>query len=427
MEINMKIKVSEKTYEEASALIIKRHKRPSRQSPFFRWLMKVLSAGELKAVDFEYDEEGMDSLSPNAPCLFLMNHSSFTDLQIVSKLLANRRYHIVCTNDGFVGKEWLMRRLGCIPTAKFITDINLVKSMKYCFEKLKDSVVMYPEASYSFDGTVTNLPGSLGKCIKLMNVPVVMIRTQGAFLRDPLYNNLQKRKCKVTARVKYLLSPEQIKNKSAAEINSVLAEEFDYDHFKEQYENGVEITENFRADGLERVLYKCPSCTAEGKMRGKGTKLTCHACSKSWQMLTNGRLEAEKGDTEFAHIPDWYAWERESVKREVEEGSYCMEEAVDILMLADMKSMYRIGSGTLKHTNEGFHLTGCDGALDFKVASSSTYSLYADYFWYEIGDVIAIGDSSKQFYCFPINKEDAIVAKARLATEEIYRLHASRK
>lgn len=95
---------------------------------------------------------------------------------------------------------------------------------------------MYPEASYSFDGTETPLPESLGKCLKLLKVPVVMIRTYGAFLRDPLYNNLQVRKAKVSAEMTYLLSPEEIKEKSVDELNEVLATAFSYDHFRDQRE-----------------------------------------------------------------------------------------------------------------------------------------------------------------------------------------------
>lgn len=80
-----------------------------------------------------------------------------------------------------------MRLLGCIPAKKFINDITLIKDMRYTLQKLHASVLMYPEASYSFDGTETPLPDSLGKCIKLLKVPVIMLRTYGAFLRDPLY------------------------------------------------------------------------------------------------------------------------------------------------------------------------------------------------------------------------------------------------
>ena len=38
-----------------------------------------------------------------------------------------------------------------------------------------------------------------------------------------------------------------------------------------------------------------------------------------------GYMRALDGDTAFSHIPDWYAWEREEVKREILEGKYSLE------------------------------------------------------------------------------------------------------
>lgn len=418
----MKIKTKEMSYSEVCALPPMKQTYPVRQSRFLRWVMYQLSKKEWKETSFTYEEIGMEALAKNEPCLILMNHSSFTDLQIIAGIFRKRQYHIVCTNDGFIGKSGFMSRIGCIPTGKFITDIRLVKSMIYCVKKLKSSVVMYPEASYSFDGSETPLPLSLGKLLKQMDVPVVMVKTQGAFLRDPLYNCLQKRNTKVSATVKYLLSKEQIASMETGAINNLLAEEFSYDHFRDQKERGVKITEPFRADGLHRVLYKCPCCKEEGKMLGKGIHITCTACQKSYTLEEDGRLFADNGDTEFEYVTDWYSWERDCVKREILEGSYQIDVDVDIYVLADMKAVYRVGEGHLLHTNEGFHLTGCDGELDYTVKSSARYSLYADYFWYEIGDMISVGDMRRQYYCFPKNQKNAPVAKARLATEEIYKL-----
>ena len=79
-----------------------------------------------------------------------------------------------------------------------------------------------------------------------------------------------------------------------------------------------------------------------------------------------------------------------------------------------------IGEGHLSHSADGFHLTNLDGTLDYTHSPLSSYSLNADYFWYEIGDVICIGDRSRLYYCFP--KENISVTKVRLATEEIYKL-----
>ena len=417
----MKIKVSEKSYDEVCNQPREKHVKPKKQSAVWRHLMKTLSAGELKATNFTYETVGMENLGKDEPALFLMNHSSFTDLQITSKLLADRQYHIVMTNDGFVGKAGLMRMIGCIPVRKFILDSTLIKDMLYAINTLKSSILMYPEASYSFDGTQTPLPASLGKCIKLLKVPVVMIRTKGAFLRDPLYNNLQKRKVNVSAKEILLLTKEDVEEKSVDEINDILANAFEYNHFKEQVEAGILIDEPFRADGLHRPLYKCISCGSEDSMHGEGTTITCKACGDTHELMADGRLKRTSEDKalHMEYVTDWYAWERKAVREEIENKTYSTELDVEIMMLVDTKSMYKVGKGHLSHTEKGWRLTGCDGKIDFTQSVKNSYSLYADYFWYEIGDMIAIGDTKAQYYCFP--KNNYPVAKARLATEEMYK------
>ena len=417
----MKIKVTDKSYKEVMALPREEHRKPLKPSIFFRTLLKLLSSADLKATNFHCRSIGMERLGADEPCLILMNHSSFIDLKIASTILYPRPFNIVCTSDGFVGKEWLMRHLGCIPTQKFVSDLGLVRDMVYTVKELHSSVLMYPEASYSFDGTATPLPESIGKCVKMLGVPLVMIRTYGAFARDPLYNGLQLRKVDVSADMEYLLSPQEIAKASTAEINTLLAERFSFDNFRDQQEQQIRITEPFRADGLNRVLYKCPHCGNEGDMTGKGTTLTCNSCGKTYLLTETGFLEAQEGETEFSHIPDWYRWERSCVRQELLDGSYRLDIPVRICMLVDSRSIYRVGEGRLIHTREGFHLSGCEGKLDYRQKPTSSYSLYSDYFWYELGDMICIGNSKALYYCFPTGQQD-VVAKTRLAAEELYKL-----
>lgn len=417
----MKIRTAKKRYEDVLALSIPAHKKPLRQHMVFRILLRLLSAWDLWRTQFTYEEIDMDKLGKDEPCLILMNHSSFIDLKIASTILFPRPFNIVCTSDGFVGKKWLMRLIGCIPTKKFVNDVALVRDMVYTVKELKSSILMYPEASYSFDGTPTPLPDSIGKCLKLLKVPVVVIRTHGAFARDPLYNCLQLRKVKVSAEMKYLLSPEDIARKSAQELNDIVNDSFSFDNFRWQQENKIQITEKFRADGLNRVLYKCPSCHTEGRMLGKGTKISCSHCGKEYELTEYGFLKAMSGDTEFNHVPDWYKWERECVKKELLENTYRLDIPVKICMLVNMNCVYQVGEGNLLHTKDGFRLTGCEGKLDYFQEPIASYSLYSDFFWYEIGDVICIGDDKALYYCFPQECGD-IVAKTRLATEELYKI-----
>ena len=417
----MKIKPIKKSYAEVVAMPKERHVRPMKQSWFFRKLLQLVSLPDLIATKFTYEKVGMEKIGPREPAFILMNHSSFIDLEIVSHMFACRPYNIVATTDCFAGMTLLIRALGCIPTKKFVNDATLIRDMLHVIRKYNSSVVMFPEASYSFDGTATTLPSTLGKCVKMLGIPLVMVTTHGAFSRDPLYNNLQRRKVKVSATEELLLTKEEIESMSAEEINALISEKFSFDNFRWQQENKIRIDEPTRADYLNRVLYKCPSCKTEGKMLGKGINITCTACGKVHTLTEYGALEGIGAPADFTHVPDWYRWEREEVRREIESGRYKLDLPVKIFMMRGLKCLYDVGEGRLVHDNNGFKLTGCNGELSYEQKPLSSYGLYSDFNWYEIADTICIGNNDTLYYCFPTVKGD-YVAKARLAAEELYKI-----
>lgn len=415
----MKIKTKHRSFEEVMALPRPKRQRPRKPWWLLRTAIRLLAIPDLWATRFRYTESRMEEAG-EGPYLILMNHSSFIDLKIASRIFYPMPYNIVCTSDGFVGKAWLMRRLGCIPTQKFVTDVGLITDMLHAIRKNKTSILMYPEASYTFDGCATPLPRKLGTLLKKLDVPVLTVITKGAFLRDPLYNGLQHRKTRVSAHLTCLLTRQEIQEKSVEELDAALDNAFSFDNFAAQYETQTPITETFRADGLDRILYRCAACGEEGCMEGKGTALTCHHCGKEYEMDIYGRLSAVDGETEFPHIPDWYRHQRRLVRQSLEDGSYEMDLPVDIGVMTDFKAIYMVGEGRLVHNRDGFVLTGCNGQLEYKQAPNASYGLYADYYWYEIGDVICIGNRERLYYCFP--KGNTPVAKARLAAEELYKL-----
>ncbi len=398
------------------------HKKPKKPNILFRTLLKIVSLPDLWATKFKAEWIGMEKLKKNEQCLILMNHSSFIDLEIAASLFYPRPLNIVTTFDAFIGKDWLMRQLGCLETKKFTVGAGLIRDMSYAFKKLKTSVLMFPEAGYTLDGTATVLPESLGKCLKLFSVPVVSVTTYGAFARQPLYNNLRKRKVRVSAKVEYLLSPEDIKNKSVEELNEIVNEKFSFDNFRWQKETGLVIDDPYRAEGLNRLLYKCPCCKTEGQTVGAGTTLTCNACGKVYEMTELGEMRALEGETEFSHIPDWFKWERACVREEIEQGRYALNVPVDICLMVDTKTIYSVGEGTLEHNENGFRLRSVDGVLDYRQGASAVYCINADFYWYQIADTINIGDFNAQYYCFPKSGGD-VAAKTRLAAEELFKMN----
>ena len=422
----MKTVVRNSTYEKVMAMERTKHRKPLRPVFLIQILIRILSMFDLIPVKFTYTTHGMEKVSKKEPCLILMNHSSFVDLEIASRVFFPRRYGIVTTSDSFVGPlmRWLMPLLGCIPTQKFVSDVSLIRDIQYMLKEKQTSVLMYPEASYSFDGTATPLPRKMGILLKKLGVPVVTVITHGAFARQPLYNELKKRKVQISAEVTCLFTAEDLKAMSVAELDAKLDEMFSFDNFRWQQDNGVVIDEPYRADGLNRILYKCPHCSVEGQTEGRGTTLLCHHCGAEYELTELGFLQGK--DPIFTHIPDWYRWQRQEVRKELEAGTYKLDIDVEIAMMVNHNAIYKVGEGHLTHTTEGFHLTGCDGKLDYTQSPLACYSLSADYYWYEIADVICIGNHDTIYYCFPKNCGD-VVAKTRLATEELYKMKKVRK
>lgn len=421
----MKIDSRNMSYEEVLKQPRLKHKDPLKPSRLLAAVVRIVSGFTLRETNFSYTTEGMEKVG-DQPCLILMNHCSFTDMKLAFGIFYPKRLGIVTSVDAMTGiLGVLMRFLGCTPTHKYITDLTLLHDLEYMLKKNKTSVLMYPEAGYSFDGRATALPRRMGVLMKRLGVPVVTVITQGAFARDPLYNMLQIRKVKVSAHVKCIASVQEVKELTVAELDARLEESFSFDNFAWQRDNKVSIDVPFRADGLHRILYKCPHCGAENEMEGKGTSLTCHACGKTWEMDEYGQLKATEGETEYPHIPDWYTWQRECVRKELEEGTYRLDTPVDITVQTNLKCVYNIGEGHLIHDENGFHLTGGDGKLDYTQSAVASHTLYSDYYWYEIGDVIGIGDTEFSYFCFPKTKTS--VTKARLATEELYKMKKKRR
>ena len=171
------------------------------------------------------------------------------------------------------------------------------------------------------------------------------------------------------------------------------------------------------------MLYKCPHCLKEGTTIGKGTKLTCTHCNNIYELTENGYLENISGNqTIFNHIPTWNNWQRECVKEEIINNTYLLDEDIDLYAVKNYKTVYEIGRAHLKQTKDELVLSDLNGKVLFTQPMKALYTLNTDFHWYQIADTICIGDEKMRFYC-AFKGEQTFVSKARLATEEAFKLN----
>ena len=402
-------------------------KYPIRQPRYLTWLIQVLSKIMLIGKEHKVEKFNMKGLKP--PYLLLSNHMSFVDFEMVSLGTYPHRVNNVVNIDGFYMRAWLLEWIGAICTRKFTTDLHLIKSIRKVLER-GDVLCMYPEARYSPCGTTSYLPESRGMLVKKSKVPVVVAIHHGNYLHSPFWNFRNKRKVPLYTTFTKIWDPEDLEKLSVEEINAGLKEAFTYDDYKYQKENGILITEPYRAEGLNKILYQCPNCKTEHKMMAEGTELYCEACGKRWYMNEDSSLTAKDGNTEFSHIPDWFEWEREQVRAEIESGNYHFEDDVEVYGLPRCYKYHPLGFGKLTHDpEEGFILTGHYRGKDYRIQRTplQTNSLHVEYDFLRIKpfDLVDISTENDSFYCYTTKKD--VITKLAFATEEIYRINLEKK
>ncbi len=394
---------------------------PVRTKWYLMPLTIILSLPSVISHRNKLTKTGMEGIKP--PYILLCNHNAFMDFKVATKAMWPKRANYVVAIDGFIGREKLLRNVGCICKRKFTSDITLVRNLKQVI-KNGDIAVIYPEARYSLCGTTAVLPESLGKMCKMFGVPVVTLICHGHHVNSPFWNLHDRHVAPTEAEMSLLFSPEELKEKSVDEINEAIVKAFQYDDFAWQKEKGIRTPYKGRADGLHKILYQCPACKKEYRMRSEGTKLICSSCGKSWTMSEYGELKADEGETEFTHIPDWYEWERANVRAEVQSGTYSTGELeVHVNSLPNADKFISIGTGTMVHDMDGFKVkvTDSDGCVHEMVKTvPSLYSCHIEYEYLgKYGDCVDLNTLEDTWYTYP-HGEDFAVTKMALATEELY-------
>ena len=393
---------------------------PLRQTKFWTGLIWVLSRMMLIGKTYKVEKVNMEGLKP--PYMLLSNHMHFIDFELAAMATWPHPVSNVVSIDGYVVKDFLLEWIGAIATRKFTTDIHLVKSIRHVLKR-GDILAMYPEARYTPCGTTAFLPDSLGKLIRMNKVPVVAVVHHGNHLYAPFWDYKHKRKVPMQTVFTQILTAEEAATLPVAEINARLRQALQYDDYRYQKEQGIRITEPFRAQGLHKVLYKCPHCGQEFKMDTKGAEIFCKKCGKRWLWQEDGYLKAMEGETEFDHIPDWFAWERQTVSEEIDRGEYFYRIETEVLSLPRILRYIPLGKATLTHDPEkGFTVEGFYRGEKYHInrQPAQTNSLHVEYEFSPLKDkdYVDISTENDSFYCHI--PEPGRITKLAFATEELY-------
>lgn len=383
------------------------------------WLGSLFLAGPFRAKIKKTNCKGLKK-----PYLLLCNHASERDFPIACRAMFPHRSYWVISVEEFAGREWLLRSIGGIGKRKFTQQLDVVKHIMNILKRQRMIVTIYPEARYSLAGVPERIDGALGKLAKQCQVPVVFLCTHGNFLNSPQWNKKPERPVTAEVEMIQLVTAEEVKTLSAAEIQQRIEEAFVFDEYAWQREKKIRVDSKYRAHNIHRILYQCPACGKEFTTASEYTDLWCEACGARWTMDEYGGLSrTDGGDPVFTHVPDWYAWERANVVREVEEGSYRFEDDVRLEELISSRARFvDLGTAHMVQDQNGITVTKTqeDGSVFtlFRAAGGQP-SLHIEYDFKGRGDAIDLATLNDTYMVFPLTAKNPLT-KLHFATEALH-------
>ena len=297
----------------------------------FPWFYYVLfvTLSSLARVFFNgkcVQTEAFKEAKKKGPMLVMCNHASALDFVFFTPPFGFKKMTFVVAENMLYSTPFLakiIRKADAITKKQYIADLSCVRRIKKSLDG-GVSVALCPEGQVASCGKTGIVPNANGKLMKFLGYPVAICHTHGGGLSRPKWG-YGARRGKVITHCDVLYTPEQIQEKSADELYAGLVEALQFNEHKYQVENGIEFKGKNRAEGLERILYRCPKCGAEYQMVTSGNVISCKACGNSLEYTLIGKLvPLTEGSVSPERIDLWYDMEREVVKEKISKEDFSL-------------------------------------------------------------------------------------------------------
>jgi DNA-directed RNA polymerase subunit RPC12/RpoP len=217
-----------------------------------------------------------------------------------------------------------------ITKKQYFADFQCIKNIKKYLDA-GVSVLICPEGKVSAEGKTGSIPDSIARLVKWLGYPVGVIISKGAGLSRPKWAQTG-RVGRVVEECDMLFTAEQLKQLSAAQVYDVVVKALSHNEHVFQIENKIIFKGKGFAEGLERLLYRCPKCGAEFKSSTKEDLLTCNACGNTVRYEGTGKLvPATEGSVCPERIDLWADEIQKQVGEEVKDPKFSISKRVYLM------------------------------------------------------------------------------------------------
>ncbi len=251
------------------------------------------------------------------PAIILVNHCHILDPAFVSIRLSNLHIRWVTGAHLFKSrfKRYVLKNIAdCISKQQGRSDFQTIKNISQALKKA-EIIGLFPEGTRTWDGEYEDLnTTATAKLLKIFKVPVLFLNLEGAYNLAPRWADYH-RKGSLDIRVVDLLEKEDFDSLKLKDLEDIVKKNLGFSASKWQEENKRPYYCNRGAEGIERLLYKCPICNSNSSIYGDKNLIKCRKCNSSDYLDEYMQLK----NSTFKHnsLFSWNNWQKLETKREV--------------------------------------------------------------------------------------------------------------
>jgi 1-acyl-sn-glycerol-3-phosphate acyltransferase len=262
----------------------------------WKFLIAVWSIGGI--IPFRTETRGTETLPKTGAYLLLANHTSTLDSVWVAHPIG-RPAHFMASASLFrnpvIGT--LLRWVGAFPKEVFVKDKKSSDTVDELFANGQVVQIM-PEGARSWEGHLMPIRKGIGRLAQKLDGPVVVCRVETGHLWFPRWAVWPRWVPLRMAYSKPLTWPE------TASVDEIWADIVREMTIPVTADFSGSRTFGFRtAEGLETLLWACPTCFALDQTHGHRDEFRCRACGASWTIGVDNRMDGDNPTT----VADAYA------------------------------------------------------------------------------------------------------------------------
>ena len=203
----------------------------------------------------------------------------------------------------------LLKLMKVITKKMFSADVSTIISIMRAKNE-NAVIVIFPEGRLSCYGRTLPITDGTAELIKKLGINLYSWKAEGAYLSFPKWREPGENRCgKIHSSVKLLLSADEVKEKSIDEIKRIAADAIRNDD--ELAMDGVEYKSDAIANGLDKILFKCPVCQKESGISASGNTVRCE-CGLEATLDNCYKLHGAP----FERVNEWFEWQQNSLDTE---------------------------------------------------------------------------------------------------------------